>query len=335
MTPPQPPEREPYERQLFVADRPVRSDFGRSGATRRGGTDAARERVYARRRFFTVTVLVLAVAGVAYAIWGHHSTPGEIPTIMAESGYRNKPANPGGIDIPNQDVAIYNQLKDSSTPPLPVEHLLPPPEMPDASAHPESFATPPPAVASPASTVEPAPTADAAKPAAPPPVTPALVATTVAPVPTPAPAPVAAPVTAPAAAPEAAVVAPAPVAPPSAPKQVLSPPPPPPSQSQPPSQPQPPVETKATPSMPAVKTGGVVVQLASVPGESHARDLMKKLQQQYAAALQGVSLHLTRADLGKRGVYYRIQSQGLSEEAANHLCSALKQKNAGCILVRK
>ena len=60
--------------------------------------------------------------------------PGEIPTIVAEGPYKTKPEQPGGIDIPHQDVQVYQSLdsKDDVTPP--VEHLLPPPETPQEQA---------------------------------------------------------------------------------------------------------------------------------------------------------------------------------------------------------
>ena len=84
-----------------------------------------------------------------------------------------------------------------------------------------------------------------------------------------------------------------------------------------------------------VVAGVAVIQLASLPDEAKARDLMKTLQAKYASILAGAVLHVAQADLGARGVYFRIQSQGLSETEASRVCSALKQQNAGCILVRK
>ena len=63
--------------------------------------------------------------------------------------------------------------------------------------------------------------------------------------------------------------------------------------------------------------------------------MMLNLQEKYSSALNGASLHLARADLGTKGIYYRIQSQPLTEEGANRICSSLKQMNAGCILVRQ
>ena len=74
---------------------------------------------------------------------------------------------------------------------------------------------------------------------------------------------------------------------------------------------------------------------AAAIGQAQAQALKEKLQAKYAGRLGDAALHLERADLGARGVFYRIQSQGLAESDANHICSALKQMNTGCILVRK
>ena len=85
----------------------------------------------------------------------------------------------------------------------------------------------------------------------------------------------------------------------------------------------------------APASGNAAIQLASLPNEAQARAMMEKLQQKYAAKLGGAKLRVVRADLGSRGIYYRIQSQSLAEGEANRVCSALKQTNAGCILVTK
>jgi hypothetical protein len=92
---------------------------------------------------------------------------------------------------------------------------------------------------------------------------------------------------------------------------------------------------------PAAKTsapaqaGKTIIQLASVPDEAQAKTTLESLQHKYAVQLGGVSLHLARADLGTRSIFFRIQSQGLAEQDANRICSSLKQINAGCFLVRK
>jgi hypothetical protein len=86
-----------------------------------------------------------------------------------------------------------------------------------------------------------------------------------------------------------------------------------------------------------VATGGghnSGVQLASVPDYSGAQQTMQELQKKYSTTLQGVALHVVKADLGPKGVHYRVESSALTDDRARNLCAALKNLNAGCILVR-
>src|SRR5689334_6764267 len=99
-------------------------------------------RSYRVRRIITCIVLVLLVAGAGYAIFSLNRKPGEIPTIQAEGTLKQKPEQPGGLDVPNQDVLAYQQIDNSGAKPGATEHLLPPPETPQPAAAP-----PPPAPA--------------------------------------------------------------------------------------------------------------------------------------------------------------------------------------------
>jgi hypothetical protein len=295
----------------------------------------------------TVAILVLAVWGIMYALWpASEPSPEEIPVVKAEGDYKEKPADPGGIDIPHQDVRVYDQLDAKNGGPPGVEHLLPPPETPkeipqaptvDAVA-PAPEAAPVPAVTAAAPKAEALPNAPTAKTAALPNVAvPKPVATTVAPAAVPvervaaASSATAAPV---ALTPEPAKLASETAKPPAAPKEepmsiekVLQ---------------QVNAKEKAATAPAAAAAAAVsasgekaAVQLASVPNEAQAREVMAKLQQKYAAELGGAKLHLVRADLGGKGIYYRIQSDSLAKTEANRVCSSLKKLNAGCILVGK
>jgi hypothetical protein len=66
-----------------------------------------------------------------------------IPTIKAEMPIKQRPEQPGGIDIPHQDVTVFQKLDESAEAPAPVEHLLPPPEAPQHDAMPASGALSP------------------------------------------------------------------------------------------------------------------------------------------------------------------------------------------------
>ena len=99
-----------------------------------------------------------------------------------------------------------------------------------------------------------------------------------------------------------------------------------------------PVNAAASPAPPAaVKTathGATVIQLASVNDKAAAQTAMDQLQSRYQAALGPAELRLNRADLGPKGIYYRIQSQGMSEAQATEICNAVKAQHQGCLLVR-
>jgi hypothetical protein len=265
------------------------------------------------------------------------TVPEPVPTIKAEGSYKQRPEQPGGIDIPHQDVQVYQALDAKGAPKEQEEHLLPPPETPHAatvaSSTPTTPAvatfenlTPPPTVATTATpaTVTPSPPVQAvATPAPPPKAAPvaSVKATTVSAAPA---------VKTPPASP--AVAKPAPITMSQVIKDVTAQAPP----SAPASDAVTTVTTDAVSAAPATpQTGGnAAIQLASLPDQATAQSAMTKLQSQYASVLGSTQLHLVKADLGAKGVYYRVQSQPISEDRAKNLCTAIKANNAGCILVR-
>jgi hypothetical protein len=348
---PQPP------RELMVSERPVRSEY-------------ATERSYARRRLATIGVLVLVLGGVAYGMLGHRAVnPADIPTIHADGVFKQKPADPGGIDIPHQDVQVYDVLEGRNPLQPQIEHLLPPPEVPQdvphaapvtdkpASVQPQTvLQNEPPAAVPPAKDIllssrapQLVPIAEGLPPAIPAPPsmmtpgpgegkiattatqTPPLVKKTAGQAPMPAlPMPVLQAQTA-TQAPEQLTI-----------ERVIEQ-----STSSSSAQTAQAVSadsivdpaastTLSPPSQPAaVASGSAVIQLASSPDKAKAQSMMQTMQHKYADQLGNAHLRLVAANLGSRGIYYRIQSQGLSENEANQICSSLKQMSAGCILVRK
>jgi len=99
------------------------------------------------------------------------SGSGEVPYITAEAGPEKiRPQDAGGVEVPNQDIRVYDEL--SGTPPsAETEVLLPVPEAPiapPAAAEPQSSpateSAEAPRLAAPAPDVEPA--AGAAEPSA-------------------------------------------------------------------------------------------------------------------------------------------------------------------------
>ncbi len=105
-------------------------------------------------RMVTGFAVVAAIAGLGGYVYQETVAPavGELPLIEADdSPTKHRPAEPGGMDIPNQDKLVYETLGDERNLDK-IERLLPPPEEP----------MPPPEPAAPPAAVEPAPAAPTA-----------------------------------------------------------------------------------------------------------------------------------------------------------------------------
>lgn len=84
----------------------------------------------------------------------------------------------------------------------------------------------------------------------------------------------------------------------------------------------------------AIKPGNYYVQLASISSESAAPKEWVKLQKTYSA-LSDAKYRVQRADLGAKGIFYRIQAGPMSKDSAKSICDAVKaQKPGGCIIVQ-
>jgi len=299
--------------ELFPSERPVPSSF-------------ARAKSYRLRRTFTILIAVGLIGGGIYEIYLWKRTPIAIPTIHAETSLKQKPEQPGGIDIPNQDVTAYQQIDGNESKPSAVnEHLLPPPETPQPSAAPvkeSAIAPTPPGTSSIENLI-----ASAPKPietTVTPPQPAAVVANTAPSAPTPvetlAPAPVA----------QASVVLPVEQAPTAVAQKTDDA-----AASEKPASA--PVEAKNDTSAPTKSVagkGGFRAQLASYPDEELAKNEMDRMQVKYEPQLNGAKLHLVKADLGTRGIYYRVQTGTMNNNDANGVCTALKNLKAGCIVVK-
>lgn len=314
--------------ELF-AERPVRSDFARAEFARR-----RRGPPYVVRRFITIFVLCTLIGTGIYFAVGRKSTPsvpGEIPTVKSEGSYKQRPEQPGGIDIPHQDVQVYQALDGKGDKAPAVERLLPPPEQPQAanlvapSARPPAKETPKQIeslMAAPDAQLIASKPAEA-QPAPQPEVTPASIDA--------APKTAAPPTTALQQMDNTAVAPP-----PEKQKtetldavfqKVTA------QESNAKAEEPAPINTvEKKSSVPLGK--GVMVQLASLPDKNTAQSNLARLQKQYEAVLGGSSLRLVKADLGAKGIYYRIQSESMSENRAKDICETIKARKGGCILVR-
>ncbi len=281
------------DNELFAPERPVRSDFARQNGLS-----------YAVRRLISLAVLAGILIGGGVWLWRHviATGPTEIPTIKSEGSYKQKPEQPGGIDIPHQDVQVYHEIDGSAagenTKPA-LEHLLPPPEQPmaqaatkdapDAAPKTEKLNTPKSLTESDPINYPPEKNV------------PSTVVTTTT---------------------QQGGTPPQSVAPTTTPSPMASPPPVRHETS---------VAETEKPA-PAVK-GGMVAQLAALPDEHAATEMAKKLQSKYQTVLGSSHLRVVRADLGTKGIFYRIQSQGMAESSAKTICAEVKKQNGGCILV--
>lgn len=114
------------------------SDWDREDASRNppGMTDEPDQPADGWRRWVRGGFAVLALAGFVGVLWyayewglGGGETV-ELPTVTAEAGpEKEKPSDPGGLQVPYQDQLVLNEDGAADSAPR-VERLLPPPEAP-------------------------------------------------------------------------------------------------------------------------------------------------------------------------------------------------------------
>jgi hypothetical protein len=256
-------------------------------------------------RFLRPVIYGLVAFGCAGAIWyaydrGRHNGvagDGAVPLIHADPGAAKvKPDQPGGASVPDQDKLVYNP----SQPGAKVERLLPPPEQPLARP------------------LAPPPSADVS-------------------------APLPVEVVGPTAAPKAAPPSPAGAAlpPPSAGGMLTAtsstPLPPPIALAPAPAAPAKPVQPAAAPAAKpgAAAAGSFRVQIAATRDEASAKSEWERLKTAHADLLGALSPTVVKADLGDKGVFYRVQAGPVADhEQAEKLCGALKPFAIACIIVK-
>lgn len=307
-------------------------------------------------RLFLVFVGLMIGGGAAgWYLLGDRFTSaeseGDVPIVRADiNPAKVRPADPGGMEVPNRDKTIYEQLSPGESKEGKIERLLPPPEEPKA---PEPVAQPEPR---PAASTPPPPPPAAPDPNAPLPRSPRALkpepVTPQSPVPSahevevarkptePAiaakpgslqPPPPSAPVsrvetvgmqTQPAPAP---TPAPAPVAPTPAPEP----------------QPAPVPEAKpvpapvATPAAAAPAKGAYRIQIGALRTRAEAEAEWKKQQKAHPDLLGGLALTIVEVNVAGKGTFFRIRGGGLpSEDAAKDLCGKLTAKKVACLVVK-
>ncbi|MBV8739271.1 MAG: SPOR domain-containing protein [Alphaproteobacteria bacterium] len=85
----------------------------------------------------------------------------------------------------------------------------------------------------------------------------------------------------------------------------------------------------------ALEKKGLRLQLGAVRTESEARGEWERLKRKNTDLLGTLSAVAVRADLGEKGIYYRIQAGPISDPStADRICSELRQRHLGCMIVR-
>lgn len=257
------------------------------------------------------TIAVVAVALFAASIWyayqrgaSEATVAYQPPLIRADpSPSKLKPDDPGGLAVPNRDKLVYQRLV-TDQPDKRVERLLPPPEAPLDKPKPEAgeagAADAGPIVVGTTQVVAP----KAVAPRTPPPKRETELKLALDPKTGEAKLPAD---TAPAAGPAAPAVE-APAAAPAAP----------------------PTRTAAV----AAKAAGYGVQLAALKDEAGTANEWRRLQAAFGSILGKLSLRVERADLGDRGVFFRlIATSFTNEDRASKACAELKALEQDCLVV--
>ena len=300
-------------------------------------------------RTLIILVLLVGAGAGAWARWGDQlrlAPTDEIPVVRADAApIKVKPDQPGGLDIPNRDKLVYDRL-ESLPPPPRAENLLPRPEAPllPPSARPNAPASAPagrPAAAAPAKNAE-AKTPEPPKPPKRPKPRaadnvpkierpkPVKVAVVKKPLPPPAPPAIKAE-------PKAAA---APPAKPVASVRKSAAPAPPPIKFEPkvaaatPAKPVASVRKSAAPAAGSAGNG-YRVQLAALRSNQDARREWTRLRTRHSNLLGRLRHSVVRADLGAKGIYYRLRAGPLENKAAARtLCGELTKIKVGCLVVR-
>jgi len=83
-------------------------------------------------------------------------------------------------------------------------------------------------------------------------------------------------------------------------------------------------------------SGGYRVQLGSSKLKDRAEAEAKRLNKLHASILGDAKVAAVRADLGERGVYYRLWAGPFAERgAADALCDKLKARKQGCLTIKR
>lgn len=266
------------------------------------------------RLFLSIALGLAAIVATVVTIWyifanqSAATSKDGVPLVLAEQGpVKTKPVEPGGMEVPNQDKLVYERLGREA--PAQAERLLPPPEQPKAPPAAPAQAAP--------SLATPKPKIEALAPVEPPPTLAAEPPAQVVAEPAPPPAP-----------------ATKPAEPPQEQKVAVAPPAPPPAAKAPAPAPVP-AAASAPPAVKATKNGAWLIQIAAMRDSDAAQKEWSRVQTANRDLMGALSPDIVRADLGARGVFWRVRGGPLDEAAARRLCDELGKRKIGCMVVRK
>jgi cell division septation protein DedD len=87
---------------------------------------------------------------------------------------------------------------------------------------------------------------------------------------------------------------------------------------------------------PKKSKNGIKVQLGSFRTEGDVQKNWRNIKKKHSSLLDGFELNTEKADLGDKGVFYRLRVGVLENESeARKLCKKLIEQNQGCFVVKK
>ena len=91
--------------------------------------------------------------------------------------------------------------------------------------------------------------------------------------------------------------------------------------------------TKKADAPKAAPKGNVYIQLAAVKSDADAKTKWAQLKSKYSS-LSPLSLKVQKADLGAKGIFYRVQAGPTSADNAASICSKIKAAKGDCLVVK-
>lgn len=84
---------------------------------------------------------------------------------------------------------------------------------------------------------------------------------------------------------------------------------------------------------PAASAGasGPYVQIAAQRSEGEAQSSLSNAQARYGSLFEGKTPYIQRADLGQKGIYYRVRIPASSLQEASSICSSIKANGGDCM----